>query len=260
MPSVCHIQVTTFRCVTHTTRCIKCATKYMAVHGHEYDDIIKVQNAFPDSSIEVNPHEHKHVFALSIYDTPRSVQHQLIEYSNEKGQEDFFLYESMCVSMGIPWCRSGKDGTTRRTWHKMILPTHVSFCAYEPHSAGEKAGNMQLVVGCCHCKKQDVKMKFCTGCVGTQYCSTECQAVAWPSHKKSCRLPNEFDQMIEILWELTGMHYGYGEYDLAQGAAEQIMVFSKGSMRWGRISQQERLAHLLEPYLSEGVIPQRMCK
>ena len=232
----------------------------MTTHGHEYDDFIKLQAAFPDRLIEVKPDEHKHVVARYIYDSPRTVHRKLVEYYEEDEQDDFFLYEALRVAQGIPWCRRGKDGTTQRTWHKMILPMHMSFCTYEPHSAGEKAGKVQLVLGCCHCKKEDVKMNHCSGCVGTQYCSTECQKSAWSSHKKFCRLPNEYDQIIEILWELAGMHFGYGEYQLAHGVAEQILSFSALSMRWGRDSQQQRLAHLLEPYLSEGVIPQRGCK
>jgi hypothetical protein len=232
----------------------------MTTHGHEYDDFIQLQAAFPDQVIEVNPHEHKHVFARYVYDNPSTVFHRLVQYSREEDQDDLFLYEAKCVAGGLPWCRHREDKFSQRTWHKMILPMHVTFCAYEPCTAGEKANKVQLVMGCCHCKKQNVKMSHCTGCVGTQYCSSLCQASAWSSHKKFCRLPNEYDQIIEILWELAGMHFGYEEYHLAHGVAEQILSFSALSMRWGRDSQQQRLAHLLEPYLSEGVIPQRGCK
>ena len=228
----------------------------MAGFGHEYDDFVKLQAVFPDHVIELTPRGYKKVTARFVYDSPTSVYQKLLQDYN-KENDDFFLFEALRVARGIPWCRHREDELWQRTWHKMILPMHVSFCAYEPRTTGEKADNVQLVVGCCHCKKQNVKMSHCTGCVGTQYCSTECQESAWPSHKKSCRLANEYDQIIEILWELAGMHFGYQEYNLAQGAAEQILAFSKVSMKWTRNSQQIKLADLLEPYLSRGVVPQR---
>jgi hypothetical protein len=177
--------------------------------------------------------------------------------ATEDDNENLLLDEALRVARGIPWSFCKSDGTIRRPFYKLVMPEHIHFCAYEPRSA--KVDDMQVVVvvGCCHCKKEDVKMKHCTGCVGTQYCSTQCQEAAWSSHKKFCRLSNASDQLIEVFWELAGMHFAYGEYAVAQMAAVNIQALSTSSMRWGRIGQQKRLVGLLQPYLTEGVVPQR---
>src|SRR4051812_35739924 len=54
-------------------------------------------------------------------------------------------------------------------------------------SNGEKA--------CCAvCKKGqdagDVSLKRCARCGSVSYCSRECQAQDWPTHKTSCKRPN----------------------------------------------------------------------
>ncbi len=45
--------------------------------------------------------------------------------------------------------------------------------------------------GCAHCgaaAAADRKLLICTQCRGVKYCSGKCQAAAWPSHKRACKL------------------------------------------------------------------------
>jgi hypothetical protein len=227
----------------------------MPVHGHEYDALNRLQADYPDRLIEINPHEHKNVSVRILFDSPSTIWQALVE-ATEDDKDNLLLDEALRVARGIPWSFCKPDGTQRRPFHKLIMSEHIHFCAYESQSVKADDMKVVVVVGCCHCKKEDVKMKHCTGCVGTQYCSTECQESAWSSHKKYCRLPNAIDQCIEVLWELAGMHFAYGEYDVARMAAVYIQSVSISSMRWGRIGQQNRLVKLLQPYLTEGVVPQ----
>ncbi|KAJ1463876.1 hypothetical protein T484DRAFT_1758512, partial [Baffinella frigidus] len=209
----------------------------MSVHGHEYDGLNRLQAVYPDRVIDINLHKHKHVSARISYDCPSTIWQALVEVTED--DKHFLFDEALRLARGIPWCFSKSDGTIRRPFYKLIMPKYIQFCAYEPRSAKEDDMQVVVVVGCCHCKKEDVKMNHCTGCVGTQYCSTQCQEAAWSSHKKFCRLPNASDQFIEVFWELAGMHFAYGEYDVAAQAAVFIQELSTSSMRWGRIGQQK---------------------
>jgi hypothetical protein len=228
----------------------------MAVHGHEYDGLNRLQAVYPDRVIDIKLHKHKHVYARIPYNCPSTIWQVLVE-ALEDDDKNLLLDEAMRVAQGIPWSFCTSDGTIRHPFYKLVLPDHIHFCAYEPRSAKEDDMKLVVVVGCCHCKKEDVKMHHCTGCVGTQYCSTQCQEAAWSSHKKFCRPSNASDQFIEVLWELAGMHFAYGEYAVAQMAAVNIQALSTSSNRWGRIGQQKKLADLLQPYLTEGAVPQR---
>ena len=43
---------------------------------------------------------------------------------------------------------------------------------------------------CCFCKRfadVDVKLKRCSGCHVTKYCSYHCQKKHWPEHKSLCK-------------------------------------------------------------------------
>ncbi|PNH09644.1 hypothetical protein TSOC_003726 [Tetrabaena socialis] len=45
---------------------------------------------------------------------------------------------------------------------------------------------------CAHCgvragERAGLKLRKCTGCLAVRYCSGECQAAAWPAHKRECK-------------------------------------------------------------------------
>jgi hypothetical protein len=46
----------------------------------------------------------------------------------------------------------------------------------------------EFKVKMCHvCKKEDIKMKKCAGCMSIRYCSEECQKKDWKSHSMGCK-------------------------------------------------------------------------
>lgn len=47
---------------------------------------------------------------------------------------------------------------------------------------------MKNHVGCLKCGKTDQKLKFCTACKVTRYCSVQCQTADWSVHKPNCNL------------------------------------------------------------------------
>ncbi len=58
-----------------------------------------------------------------------------------------------------------------------------------------REGKDRDIVLCSHCARK-IGVKYCSGCADSQsawvsYCSTECQAAAWPSHKALCGKPVE---------------------------------------------------------------------
>jgi hypothetical protein len=218
---------------------------------HKPDEIKIKQDAF---LLEISKHKHVHLHKK--YNGPGTIMTTLKQACKGK-KFDLLLREAYSITVGEGWSFCGENGARRGPWHKLILHEHANFIPYAPRSASEVTPMIVEVVGCCHCKKPDGKMLRCAGCMIAQYCSTACRESAWSSHKSVCRPPNEADQMIEVLWDLAGMHFAYGEYFTAKIAADKIIALSTSSMRWGRIGQQKRLLHLLEPYLSQGVVPQR---
>ncbi|KAG9031886.1 hypothetical protein FRB95_002159 [Tulasnella sp. JGI-2019a] len=65
---------------------------------------------------------------------------------------------------------------------------------------------------CCHCGKEASStclIRLCTGCRSIRYCSRECQAVSWPSHKQDCKTLQkeaaEIKKMKEWNPKLTGL-------------------------------------------------------
>ena len=47
-----------------------------------------------------------------------------------------------------------------------------------------------MKIVCANCGKaesDDIKLKTCAACKGTEYCSRECQAAHWPNHKAVCK-------------------------------------------------------------------------
>ncbi|KAI0831724.1 hypothetical protein BC628DRAFT_546476 [Trametes gibbosa] len=55
--------------------------------------------------------------------------------------------------------------------------------------------SIQELPQCGHCEKVqpqlEVRLKRCTGCTVTYYCSKECQKASWPRHKYLCRNSNK---------------------------------------------------------------------
>lgn len=59
----------------------------------------------------------------------------------------------------------------------------------------DQLGKGAPVVVCCHCARK-IGVKHCSGCLTTQkasYCSRECQAAAWPTHKDVCGMNTGID-------------------------------------------------------------------
>lgn len=44
---------------------------------------------------------------------------------------------------------------------------------------------------CRKCASPPAKLLLCSGCLGPQYCSPECQKADWPNHKKDCQMKIE---------------------------------------------------------------------
>lgn len=42
--------------------------------------------------------------------------------------------------------------------------------------------------GCAWCGATGVALMLCAGCEGARYCDARCQAKAWPSHKRECKI------------------------------------------------------------------------
>ncbi|KAJ1465938.1 hypothetical protein T484DRAFT_1647558 [Baffinella frigidus] len=145
------------------------------------------------------------------------------------------------------------DGVLSKEFYRDLIPSYRTFCPYTKSTPVPIAS----VIGCSQCKKNDVKTMRCSGCSHARYCSSACQASAWPGHQKICRPPNASDKKIDIIWELMGMHFARGEFETTRQAAVKIITLSSSSMRWERVGQQKRLNYMLEPYLSGGIVPQR---
>jgi len=46
--------------------------------------------------------------------------------------------------------------------------------------------SLEMFNSCKRCQVEHVKLKKCTGCIVTRYCSVDCQKLDWPKHKKLC--------------------------------------------------------------------------
>jgi prefoldin subunit 4 len=61
---------------------------------------------------------------------------------------------------------------------------------------------------CSNCGKKEEKLKLCSACKKTSYCSVDCQKAHWPKHKADCIkkpgsavVPAEPAKEAEVLWE-----------------------------------------------------------
>ncbi|KII87049.1 hypothetical protein PLICRDRAFT_243254 [Plicaturopsis crispa FD-325 SS-3] len=81
-------------------------------------------------------------------------------------------------------------------------------------------------------KYDDDKMKRCSGCLGPQYCSKECQRLAWPSHKRSCK---EARQMLlaGIRMPRDDLDISFIEYITKDMLYRQIPTVMKGAIDSG---------------------------
>ena len=52
---------------------------------------------------------------------------------------------------------------------------------------GQAAVGSKAATTCDHCGMGFRKLMRCARCKQTAYCGGECQALAWPSHKKACK-------------------------------------------------------------------------
>lgn len=50
--------------------------------------------------------------------------------------------------------------------------------------------NVTEVFACNQCLTLSAKLKYCGRCRGVKYCSPECQTLAWPEHKLTCKTEN----------------------------------------------------------------------
>lgn len=57
--------------------------------------------------------------------------------------------------------------------------------AYGPR--GQAAVGAKALTTCDHCGKDFRKLRQCARCKRAAYCGGECQALAWPGHKKACK-------------------------------------------------------------------------
>ncbi len=99
--------------------------------------------------------------------------------------DETMAYEQRWLDAGIPQALID---------HLKSLHTNDRFNPNTPESM-EVAENVLARANCAQCHQ--VTSKKCAACKFTRYCSSTCQRVDWPRHKKNCDFSKIFGEMLE---------------------------------------------------------------
>ena len=88
-----------------------------------------------------------------------------------------------------------RDSLTKRGIINILDRETKTFChCMKPYK--EEAKRMEKIGMCRNCRKgfPKLKLKSCSRCLNTQYCSNKCMKNSWPTHKQFCTPHNKTEE------------------------------------------------------------------